>query len=69
MICNSSTGLCFCKPNVDPNVNTICDTCLDEYWNISSMNPNGCQGIYIHPIQLVLKEACDDEVVLYRMFM
>ena len=41
LICNSSTGACFCKANVDP---TYCDTCLDGYWNISSTNPDGCQG-------------------------
>ena len=45
-ICNSSTGACFCKANVDPNVNAYCDTCLDGYWNISSANPDGCQGMY-----------------------
>ena len=45
LICDSSTGACFCKANVDPNVNTNCDTCSDGYWNISSTNPDGCQGI------------------------
>lgn len=46
LMCNSSTGACFCKANVDPNVNTYCNTCLDGYWNISSTNPDGCQGMY-----------------------
>ena len=45
LICNSSTGACLCKANVDTNVNTYCDTCLDGFWNISSANPDGCQGI------------------------
>ena len=50
MICDSSTGACFCKDNVDLDINTRCDTCLDGYWNISS--PSGCQGIAtVHVIQ------------------
>ena len=43
IICDPSTGACLCKDNVDLNINTHCDTCLDGYWNISS--PDGCQGI------------------------
>ena len=50
MICDSSTGACFCKDNVDLDINSRCDTCLDAYWNISS--PGGCQGIAtVHVVQ------------------
>jgi len=44
IICDASTGVCSCKSNVDTTVNTICDTCVDGFWNISDNNPNGCQG-------------------------
>ena len=44
-ICDSVNGICLCKANVDTEVNSICDTCLDGYWNISSENINGCQGL------------------------
>ena len=46
MICDSSTGVCSCKSNVDTTSNTICDTCMDGFWNISDSNPDGCQGKY-----------------------
>ena len=39
------TGSCVCKDNVDSEVNRICDTCLDGYWNISIDNIDGCQGL------------------------
>ena len=46
MICDSSTGVCSCKSNIDTTSNTICDTCMDGFWNISDSNPDGCQGKY-----------------------
>ena len=45
-ICNPSTGACICKDNVDVNINTYCNTCMDGFWNIT--NPVGCQGIACH---------------------
>ena len=65
MICNSSTGMCFCKKYVDSNINTYCDTCLDEYWNISGANPDGCQGIATFHSEKTYNETSD---FFYRMF-
>ena len=45
--CDPVNGTCMCKANVDSEVNRICDTCLDGYWNISSDNSDGCQGLFI----------------------
>ena len=42
--CDVDNGTCMCKANVDNEVNSVCDTCQDGFWNISTENPDGCQG-------------------------
>lgn len=42
--CDVDNGTCVCKANVDTEVNSVCDTCQDGFWNISTENPDGCQG-------------------------
>ena len=44
--CDPDNGTCMCKANVDTEVNSVCDTCQDGFWNISTENPDGCQGMY-----------------------
>jgi len=44
--CDQENGTCICKANVDNEVNSVCDTCQDGFWNISTENPDGCQGMY-----------------------
>lgn len=35
-------GKCHCKPNVQGR---RCDLCKHGYWNLTTINPDGCQGI------------------------
>lgn len=39
-LCNGVTGQCACKPSVEGRT---CGSCKTGYWNLSSLNPQGCQ--------------------------
>ncbi|XP_022106047.1 laminin subunit beta-1-like isoform X2 [Acanthaster planci] len=39
-ICNETNGSCTCKLNVQ---NVLCDECKDTFFNLSALNPDGCQ--------------------------
>ncbi|XP_065918231.1 laminin subunit beta-1-like isoform X1 [Dysidea avara] len=58
MICDSSTGVCSCKSNIDTTSNTICDTCMDGFWNISDSNPDGCQACSCNSVGST-SQVCD----------
>ena len=42
-LCNAP-GQCNCKANVNPN-SRQCTECADGFWNLTSGNPLGCQGV------------------------
>lgn len=34
-------GRCICKKNVEGN---RCNQCKPRFWNLQSLNPDGCEG-------------------------
>ena len=40
--CDRLNGACFCKEFV---IGRTCDECKDEFWNLQTGNPTGCQGL------------------------
>lgn len=50
-LCNTM-GQCNCKANVNPN-SRQCTECADGFWNLTSGNPLGCQGVSLAVVVVV----------------
>ena len=44
-VCDSA-GRCSCKVNVQ---GLMCESCVSGFWNLSVVNPLGCQGTFNMP--------------------
>lgn len=51
--CDTMSGQCVCKANVNGDASRVCDMCKEGFFNLTESNPLGCQGTHGYALAIV----------------